>query len=375
MSSATAWQRFPWTIPVCAVLLSIAGLLGLSRGDELTGQGAFALRQTIWMVVAFPIFLATVAVPYRLLKPWCTGGFLVSLLLLIGVYLFPAKFGSHRWIPLGFADLQPSEFAKLTFIMMLAHHLMYEQNHRTLRGLMIPFALTLVPLLLILREPDLGTSLLFLPILFGMLIAAGAKWRHLLLVTISGLAVTPLVWTAMSSEQKSRVTTLFQQTDSGFAPQGDGYHLHQSKLMIALGGTTGSYHQGAAVDDPFAYHLPASRTDFVFCLIAERWGFLGVLTVTLLYLTLFASGLWIAAKTQDPFGRLLAVGIVILLASQMLINIGMTVGLMPITGLTLPLMSYGGSSFVVTMIALGLLANISLRPGYEVTGAPFRFRD
>lgn len=375
MHSPWALQRFPWAIPISAALLLLAGFLGLARGDELTGNGGFAFRQLVWMALSVPVFLVAIAIPYRLLKPWCFGAFAVTLALLLIVYLFPAKFGSHRWIPLGVADLQPSEFAKLSLILMLAHHLMYEQNHRTLRGLFVPFALTIVPLILILREPDLGTSLLFFPILFGMLIAAGARWRHLLLISLAGLAVTPVLWTAMSAEQKSRVTTLFQQTDGGFAPQGDGYHLHQSKLVIALGGTTGSAQQGMAVEDPFAYHLPASRTDFVFCLIAERWGFVGVSLVILLYLALFASGLWIAASTQDPFGRLLAVGIVILLASQMLINIGMTVGLMPITGLTLPLLSYGGSSLVVTMLSLGLLANISLRPGYEITGDPFRFRD
>jgi cell division protein FtsW (lipid II flippase) len=137
----------------------------------------------------------------------------------------------------------------------------------------------------------------------------------------------------------------------------------------------GSEAGGLRIDDPAAYHLPAARTDFIFCLIAERWGLFGAAFTLLLYAVLYARGLMIAAATHEPFGRLLAVGIVALLAVQTIINTGMTVGLMPITGLTLPLVSYGGSSLLATSAALGLLINIGMRPGYEITGEPFRFRD
>jgi rod shape determining protein RodA len=127
------------------------------------------------------------------------------------------------------------------------------------------------------------------------------------------------------------------------------------------------------LDDPMAYHLPAGRTDFVFCLVGERWGLAGAIATLALYAVLFARGLAIAAATREPFGRLLAVGIVALLAAQTAINAGMTVGLMPITGLTLPLMSYGGSSLLATCLSLGLLLNVGMRPGYEMTPEPFRF--
>ncbi len=177
----------------------------------------------------------------------------------------------------------------------------------------------------------------------------------------------------MSAEQKSRVVTLFTQQDGGPAPRGDGYHLHQSKQVLAFGGPWGSEWAGMTMNDPLAYHLPAGRTDFIFCLIGERWGLLGTLSVMLLYALLFARGLAIAGATREPFGRLLAVGIVTLLAAQTIINTGMTVGLMPITGLTLPLVSYGGSSLLATCAALGLLLNIGLRPGYEIAPEPFRF--
>ncbi len=143
--------------------------------------------------------------------------------------------------------------------------------------------------------------------------------------------------------------------------------------MLALGGLWGSAVTGPATDDEFLYHLPASRTDFIFCLVGERWGLWGCLGVIGLYLLLFANGLWVSIKTSEPFGRLLAVGIVAILATQMIINVGMTVGLTPITGLTLPLLSYGGSSMLMTAFCLGLLMNIALRPGFEVTGETFRY--
>jgi cell division protein FtsW (lipid II flippase) len=169
------------------------------------------------------------------------------------------------------------------------------------------------------------------------------------------------------------VVTLFTQQDGGPAPKGDGYHLHQSKQVLALGGPRGSALGEMAIDDRAAYHLPACRTDFVFCMIGERWGLAGGIATLVLYAILFAQGLVIAAKAREPFGRLLAVGVVALLATQVLINAGMTVGLMPVTGLTLPLVSYGGSSLLSTCVALGLLLNVGMRPGYEMTPEPFRW--
>ncbi|MEZ5949286.1 MAG: FtsW/RodA/SpoVE family cell cycle protein [Planctomycetaceae bacterium] len=262
---------------------------------------------------------------------------------------------------------------KLTFMMALAQYLMFRSNYRQIWGLSIPFVMTLIPMGMILKEPDLGTAMLFLPVLFAMLFAAGARWNHLLLIVVLGLATVPVGWRFMSAEQRSRVTTLFSQVDGGPAPRGDGYHLHQSKQMLALGGMWGSAVTGPATDDEFLYHLPASRTDFIYCLVGERWGFWGCLGVLLMYLILFANGLAISTQTAEPFGRLLAVGIVTILATQVVINTGMTIGLMPITGLTLPLMSYGGSSMVMTSFCTGLLINIALRPGFEVTGETFRY--
>ena len=366
-------KRVPWSVVTAASLLAALGLAGISRGDQLVGSGLHFHRQLIWMALAVPALIMAAWVPYRSLRPASYLLFGMTTLLLLVVFLMPANHAARRWIPMGVFDMQPSELAKLTYILALSHYLMFRRNFRHFLGLFIPFLLTLVPLVLVLKEPDLGTALLFLPMLFAMLLAAGARVRHLVLIGMMGVAVTPVLWLGMNVEQKTRVVSLLTQVENGPAPRGDGYHLFQSKRMLSLGGTWGSDLAGMPVDDPAAYHLPAARTDFVFCLIGERFGLIGSLLTLATYAVLSIKGLSIAASTREPFGRLLATGIVTLLATQAIINTGMTVGLMPITGMTLPLVSYGGSSLVATAIALGLLINVAIRPGYEVTAEPFRF--
>jgi rod shape determining protein RodA len=375
MLASSYARRMPWLLVVCVYLLFAIGLVAIARGDELAGGGQLFERQLGWTLLATCALFAATIPHYRLLRHVCYPVFLCCLALLAVVYLTQPRNGAHRWIPLGPIAFQPSEFTKLAFITALASYLIHQRNYRELKGLLVPFTIALVPVALILREPDLGTSLVFLPVLFAMLYAAGARVRHLALVVLLSVPVLPLMWIGMSAEQKSRIVTLFVQHDGGTAPTGDGYHLHQSKQLLALGGLRGSEFDGARIDDPQAYHLPASRTDFVFCLVGERLGLIGAVATLLVYLGLFASGLRTAARTREPFGRLLAVGVVTLIATQTVINTGMTVGLMPVTGITLPLISHGGSSLVTTAVALGLLLNVGLRPGYEVGGDPFRFAD
>ena len=373
MSWGISLGRLPWGVVSCAVTLVALGLTGIARADELNDGPDLFSKQVTWVLMSLPVLVAALAVPYRFWKPIGYWLFAASLPLLV-VVLFMAKRGGARcWIPLGFFDLQPSELVKLTFILALAQYLMYRENHRRLTGLTAPFLITLVPLGLILIEPDLGSAMLFVPVLFAMLFAAGARPRHLLCVALLGVALSPVFWMKMSVEQKSRVTALFSQVDGGPNPGGDRWHQHQSKLVMSLGGVWGSEASGMPLDDPDAYRLFAAQTDFVFCMVGERWGLVGGLLTLAAYLALFAFGLKIAGATREPFGRLVAVGIVTLLATQTVINTGMTVGLLPVVGITLPLMSYGGSSLLTTAIALGLLLNVGMRPGYEMTPDPFRF--
>ena len=374
MKPAVWIRRLPWSIVAIAAGLLIVGCMGIDRFELLSeGGGGFLRRQLVFAGLGLATLLVTSAANYRLLYRWSYALFALSLILLAAVYFFPEKNGAHRWIPLGPVSLQPSEFAKVAFVLVLARYLMYRHSHRRLLGLAAPLAIAFVPVMLILREPDLGTALVFVPVLFVMLLAAGARRGDLAWVVVAGLLMLPLLWTQMSREQKSRVTALLEQPAADARPSDDAYHLHQAKRMFALGGTWGSLVTGRTSDDPAVYRLPEAQSDFIFCVLGERFGLPGLAVVLGLYGILAWRGLVVAAATREPFGRLAAAGIVGLFAVEVLINTGMTVGLLPITGLSLPLISHGGSGLLAHSIALGLLVNIGLRPGYEVSNEPFRY--
>lgn len=372
--SSIRLRQVPWLIVFCVIALIGLGLSGIARGDELAGSSQFYGKQLIWVGVAAAVLLfVNLFVNYRILAHYSLAIFCLSVCLLCVVFLFPPINGARRWIPLGFMSFQPSEVTKLAYIVALASYLRFRENYRQMSGLLAPFAMTLLPMALIYKEPNLGTCLLFLPVLFAMLFTAGARPRHLIAVILLGICLIPVLWLGMSREQRSRVSAMILQTDGGPAEHDDGDHLYRSKRVIALGQLWGSEWGQPLVNEPAAYYVPEARTDFVFCMIAERWGFVGCCTTLCLYALLYARGLLIAAATRDPFGRLLAVGIVTLFATQTIINSAMTVGLMPITGITLPLLSYGGSSLATTCLALGLLINVGIHRGYEMRGQPFRF--
>lgn len=350
------------------------GLCGLVRADELYGTSQLVERQIIWMIMAIPAMIAVTQIPYRLIRSFSILANAACIMLLTVTLFMPPINGSRRWIPLGLFDLQPSEPARFAFILALASWLMYRDNQRTISGLIPPLVLALLPMLLIVREPDLDTALLFVPVLYFMLFAAGARTKHLMFAGGLGIACLPLLWTQMSAEQQSRIVSVLTQRDGGLAPSGDGFHLHQSKQVLALGGFWGSVNQSEPpLDDPAAWQLPASRTDFVFVMIGERFGFPGCAILIGLYAVLIWRGLLIARKTREPFGRLVAAGIVTLIGVQAILNTAMTVGLLPITGTTLPLCSYGGSSLISTYAAIGLLMNIDMSRSFELIGEPFAF--
>jgi cell division protein FtsW (lipid II flippase) len=352
-----------------------AGWLGISRAEEFgRGEPRFADQQLIWCALSITVLLAATRFNYQRLQRWGYVAFAGAIALLAAVYLAPPINGAHRWIRLGPIGLQPSEFAKVAYVVAMARYLMWRENHRRFRGLLVPLATTLLPVLLILKEPDLGTAMIFLPVLLAMLCAAGARSGDLCKLALVGILLAPFLWSQMSREQRSRVTSLVGQTPAGEKPGGDGYQLYQAKQMLALGGWQGSLWAGDAVDDPGVYHLPEAHTDFIFSVLGERFGLWGLAGLLTLYCVLVAGGLRIAAATREPFGRLLCVGLIALLGVQALVNTGMAVGLLPVTGLSLPLASYGGSSLLATALAIGLVLNVGMRPGYDVTAEPFRWR-
>jgi rod shape determining protein RodA len=360
-------------------------------------------KQLVYVAAGILCFLGINLIDYRRLGPyslWIYAAILLLLALLLldkvlDMPFIPYINGSRRWIRIGTAtrylQIQPSEFCKIAYILALAWYLRFRSNYRSIVGLVGPFVLTVLAMALILLEPDLGTTLLLMPMLFAMLFVAGARVRHLLLIIGMAVLVSPLLWNMLHDYQKMRISGVLLQNDRIFQAATDhptlakilvgskgrlrdwkkneGYHLLHSKQAIASGGL-GGYGFGKGPYNQYDY-LPERHNDFIFAMIAHQWGFWGGLAVMGLYAILFACGAEIAWLNTDPFARLTAVGIIAMFAVQVITNISMTLGLMPITGLTLPFVSYGGSSLVVNFISLGLLNSIGRQRPFTVAGKPF----
>jgi len=349
-------------------------------------------KQLAFASISFLGFIAINLVNYRRLGAlsFSIFAFLLLLLsiLLLGRYVVNIPFvpeinGAHRWIRFQIggrrlADLQPSELCKLGYVLALAWYLRYRSNYRNFSALVGPFILTLLPMILILLEPDLGTVILMMPILFTMLFVAGAKVKHLLIIVLMTILVSPLLWQKMKPYQRTRISSVLLQS-SWIRQQAQqnptlgkilvgrqfnekqwkndwGYHLIRSKFAVAWGGSKGcGFRRGPFIKYDF---LPYRYNDFIFAIVAQQWGFVGCLGLLMLYMIIIGCGLEIAMNNTDPFGRLLAIGIVAVFTVEVLVNVSMTMGLMPITGLTLPLVSYGGSSLLVSMTSMGLLNNV-----------------
>jgi len=326
-----------------------------------------------------------------------TLGLLILLLVdkFINIPFIPLINGTRRWIRVSIANrpiaFQPSEVCKLVYILALAWYLRYRSNYRKFSALIGPFAFTLVPMLLILLEPDLGTVLLMMPVLFAMLFIAGAKVKHLLLIILLAIVVSPGLWLFMKDYQRTRISSVLLQSDwvrqkaennprfakllvgnSNFNTEqwrrNAGFHLIRSKYAIASGGIKGyGFGKGPFIKYDF---LPERHNDFIFAAIAHQWGLYGTLGLLSLYIIIIACGVEIGYHNTDPFGRLLAFGIIAMFTVEVLINISMTLGIMPITGLTLPMVSYGGSSLLVSMTAIGLLNNVGRCRPFSLSRKP-----
>ena len=362
--------------------LCVAGALGLTLLGVLaisTTEHAYAMRHVAHLCVGLVAAACAVVVPYRHMHRVRYPLLIIVLILLIFVLIpfVPSSIvrprnGARRWISIGI-DFQPSEIGKVAYIIALAGFLRFRANYRTFLGLLLPLAATFIPMGLILVEPDLGTAMLFLPTFFAMLVAAGAKLRHVVLIVALGLAAAPAMYPLLQDHQKDRIHAMYYQMIGDARHERDiGYQGAKATMLVGAGGVTGV--GGAHAADLVNYnHLPEEHNDMVFAVIACRWGLLGALATWGLFGIVFLGGLLTAAWCREPFGRLVAVGIVAVLFAQMTINCGMTLGLMPITGMTLPFVSAGGTSLISAWIMVGLLLNIALRRPTHMTRKSFEF--
>ncbi len=357
--NARTLRHFDWLLLATMVALALMGIMFIwSATCWVPSRQMYAGRQLRWLGIGMVAFMAVISFDYlrlgRLAYP-AYAAVLVALVLVLFVGV--ARNYARRWFSVFGLQMQPSEFAKIAVVLALARYLMYRKNCRKLLGLLPPFLIALVPTGLILQQPDLGTTLLFLPTLFVMLYVAGASPRHLGAVAAAGVAASPLLWFfVMSPGQRGRVASfLWPQADLS----GTGWHLRQSLAAVASGGLTG---RGFPSGSPVLLNRGfAAHTDFIFAVISHEWGFLGALAALLLFFLFFSRGIEIASATREPFGRLMVVGMLTMLAFQTLVNVGMTLGLCPITGLTLPFVSYGGSSLLTCFIMAGFVINVGMR--------------
>ncbi|WP_024327160.1 rod shape-determining protein RodA [Thioalkalivibrio sp. AKL19] len=341
---------------VLLVLLSILLLLGLAVLFSATGESVIALERQVMRIglgVTAMLLVAQVSMyALRAISPWL---FVAGVLLLLAVmWVGDVGKGAQRWLDLGFMRFQPSEIMKLAVPMMVAWYLSLRSGRPRFRDLVVTAALILVPVYLIMQQPDLGTSMLVGAAGFLVVFLAGLGWRWFLGLGVVAAAAIPVLWSQMLDYQRQRVLTLFNPESD---PLGAGYHIIQSKIAIGSGGLYGKgWLNGTQSQLEF---LPERSTDFIFAVYAEEFGFIGVALLLLLYFAIVARGLWIAALAQDRYARLLGGSISLTFAVYMVVNIGMVTGLLPVVGVPLPLVSYGGTSLVTLMVAFGILMSIA----------------
>jgi rod shape determining protein RodA len=409
-ATATQLKRHgDFLLVLVSLLLVISGIVAIYSASHHTGVehlGNIYLKQMLWAVLALVLMLGTALMPYRIFYALAYVFYGGMLFLLLAV-LIPGQNsgGAHRWFALGPVHFQPSEWAKIAVVLVLARVL--SDRKRSLEkgsAFILPFVVVLLPVVFILREPDLGTALVFAVIVFPMLYWAGARLSMLFFIlspllnlvcallwilanyylpwglfvalligvifltrphlsSIVALAAinlgvgiaTPFFWGRLYTYQQNRIVAFLNPE---FDPLRAGYQIIQSKVAIGSGGLLGKgFLDGTQTQLAF---LPAQHTDFIFSVIGEELGFVGVSLVLIAFMILIWRGLVIATTVKSPFASLIAVGLISILSFHVFVNVGMTVGLMPVTGLPLPFLSYGGSSLTVNMILIGILFNLSI---------------
>jgi rod shape determining protein RodA len=342
--------------PVLFSLLSILALFGCLVLYSASGSDqAIVIRQSTRIVFALLLMVAIANIPLRVIRKISIWLYLAGVAMLVAVMFFgEVGKGAQRWLDLGIIRFQPSEILKLAVPMIVATYLANRVLPVGLKELMVSSILVLIPVLLIARQPDLGTAILVGSAGFFVLFLAGVRWRVIISLGVLLSAMAPLLWKfALHDYQRKRILTLL---DPESDPLGSGYHIIQSKIAIGSGGVYGKgWLNGTQSQLDF---IPERSTDFIFSVFGEEFGFFGSVVLILIYLAIIFRGLYIAAHSKENFGRLLAGALSLTFFVYLFVNTGMVAGMLPVVGVPLPLISYGGTSMVTLMMGFGLIMSI-----------------
>ncbi|MDX9912486.1 MAG: FtsW/RodA/SpoVE family cell cycle protein [Phycisphaerales bacterium] len=364
--------NWAWLTIGAALALSVLGVYAIDVARASEPHAEFDLAATAWKQVVFLIIgmLAAVVVslPHiRLVGPLSYLGMALSVgllvfLLLPGVptWLVTPRNGARGWINLGVVDLQPAELAKIASVLSAAWYMRFRDSHRELKGLIVPALFAGAPMALIILQPDLGSAMLFAPAILAMLVAAGARLRHIALVLGVGAVLVPASYPLMKEHQRARIVALIEQV-RGDRSRADTINFQSfTAQTIAGAGEWGGVSDAKSRALVRYNGLPERHNDMVFSVIVNRFGFAGGVVTLGLYLVWTAGALLTAATCRDPFGRLVCVGLTAFILAQVFVNVGMNIGILPIIGITLPYVSYGGSSMLATWLMAGLVMNVAL---------------
>ena len=358
-------KNFDWATFSLVIFLSIVGIMTIYSATRPLlphEQPTYHIRQFYWLLIGISSLFLVVSFDYIWLSRFATPLYVTGIVLLLAVLIAgKTGMGAQRWLNIGPVSFQPSEFFRLIFIIFIAGYFMTIHRRMDLITALKSFLMfTFAPLIILLKQPDLGTAIILLLMFLFISLAKGLQKKLIALLIILGIISIPFIgnifWEGLKDYQKNRLIA-FMEPDAD--PAGIGYHINQSKVAIGSGGFFGKgYLHGT--QGPFRF-LPEKQTDFIFAVFAEEWGLFGSVLLLLVYLALILRGFDTALKAKDEFGRLLAAGITFMFSTYFFINVGMTLGIMPVVGIPLPFMSYGGTALLSNFIAAGILINIRTR--------------
>ncbi len=350
-------RDFDWIMFIITILLLVYGILVIYSTTTAQVISQITRNQIIFASVGFVLLIVFTLINYRSFKGMAIYLYALTLILLgIVLILGRASHGAVRWLNVGFFQLQPSEFAKLFMAIVLAKFFSSRTDDSSFKTLLISGLYVVVPVLLVMAQPDLGTALVFLAIWLGMVLVSNIKKIYVLILGGVGIILMPIAWFFIHDYQRKRIITFFNpQAD----PLGAGYNVLQSMIATGSGRFFGRG-LGYGYQSQLKF-LPIQHTDFIFAVLAEELGFVGALVLLVLFFVLIIRVLRITFRASDSFGMFLSMGIFMMIVFQILINIGMNMGIMPVAGIPLPLISAGGSSLLTIMVGIGILESIALR--------------